>query len=220
MEGRRVRTTRTVTVSSDHSPLWRTFPEYLMNNISFYSQSLSSGEQTNNLTRSTVCNLTWSHFIFVFSFKISTSSAPTTRCLTSNTWSAQTGSRSTVTRSWRWVSSLEIITSYPSPKSCAWPFLRFFPLFVVLSNLNTLLSLLFVVLQFLLYVIQSRQNNLTHLWRKITDCQSRQMHHWGLMKSRKFNISHNLNLQYIIFLTSQYLISIFWMSCYFRVRVI
>ena len=135
MEGRRVRTTRTVTVSSDHSPLWRTFPEYLMNNISFYSQSLSSGEQTNNLTRSTVCNLTWSHFIF-FSFKISTSSAPTTRCLTSNTWSAQTGSRSTVTRSWRWVSSLEIITSYPSPKSCAWPFLRFFPLFVVLSNWN------------------------------------------------------------------------------------
>ena len=92
-----------LTVSSDHSPLWRTFPEYLMNNISFYSQSLSSGEQTNNLTRSTVCNLTWSHFIF-FSFKISTSSAPTTRCLTNSTSSAQTGSRLTATRSWRWVS--------------------------------------------------------------------------------------------------------------------
>ena len=57
-----------LTVSSDHSPLWRTFPEYLMNNISFYSQALSSGEQTNNLNHSTVCNLTGAHFI---SFSVS-----------------------------------------------------------------------------------------------------------------------------------------------------
>lgn len=224
MEGRRVGMTRALTVSSDHSPLWRTFPEYLMNNISFYSQALSSGEQTNNLNRSTVCNLTWSHFIFVFSFKISTSSAPTTRCLTSSTWSAQTGSRSTVTRSWRWVSRHQPREYYFNSEntSCILCLTIFTisPLFWTIGNWNGFFFFYELFCGVLILIIQKYLNSLTQCWGKKTDCRFRQMHHWGLMKSRKFNISHNLNIQYIIWLTSQYLISIFWMSCYFRVRVI
>ena len=223
MEGWRVGMTRALTVSSDHSPLWRTFPEYLMNNISFYSQALSSGEQTNNLNRSTVCNLTWSHFIFVFSFKISTSSAPTTLCLTSSTWSAQTGSRSTVTRSWRWVSRHQPREYYFHSENTSYilclTIYTISPLFWTIGIIEMDSS--YSMKSFVVYlIIQKYLNSLTQCWEKKTDCRYRQMHHWGLMKSRKFNISHNLNIQYIIWLTSQYLISIFWMSCYFRVRVI
>ena len=113
MEGRRVRMTRTVTVSSDHSPLWRTFPEYLMNNISFYSQSLSSGEQTNNLTRSTVCNSTWSHFI---SFSVSRFPLPLPQ--RHGVWPAAPGLHKLVrgrlsrAAGGESVDSLEIITSF------------------------------------------------------------------------------------------------------------
>ena len=46
---------------SDHSPLWRTFPEYLMNNISFYSQAHSSGKQTRLCIAN--CFTNWSHSV-------------------------------------------------------------------------------------------------------------------------------------------------------------
>ena len=127
-----------LTVSSDHSPLWRTFPEYLMNNISFYSQALSSGEQTNNLNHGAVCNLTGAHFI---SFSVSRFPLPLPQ--RHGVWPAAPRLHKLV-RGWlpraaggeSVNTGLENITSALRRNlvSCAWKFLWFPPLFWTRSD--------------------------------------------------------------------------------------